>query len=265
MLRFVKSKAAHTLHSCAAVVSESSSLISSFIPFHSHESKLLRILLIKSESFVMSTPPTKKSPFAQDESSFTQDELAYPSQVPASMTQMTQGSIETSDISHDGSNPKEDETALITPGPPPKKQITLTQYTRSVAKKRKKDVREMMNEEVEEDDDVAFIKTGDQVKGNCIHCHSNPCHDIIFGEFCAEDTRNYIRTGWYTESRVYNYFVASYKGAKKYRQWTKTGGVSVKFDMNPSIPACLFNASYSGIVEELRDDALRESLGKKRD
>ena len=213
----------------------------------------------------MSTPPTNKSPFTQDETSFTQNELAYPSQVPTSMmTQMTQGSVETSDISHDGSNPKEDETALITPGPPPKKQITLTQYTRSVAKKRKKDVREMMNEEVEEDDDVAFIKTGDQVKGNCIHCHSNPCHDIIFGEFCAEDTRNYIRTGWYTESRVYNYFVASYKGAKKYRQWTKTGGVSVKFDMNPSIPACLFNASYSGIVEELRDDALRESLGKKK-
>ena len=172
----------------------------------------------------MSTPPTKKSPFAQDETPFTQDELAYPSQVPTSMTQMTQGSVKTSDISHDGSNPKQDETALITPGPPPKKQITLTQYARS-AKKRKENVGEMMNEEVEEDDDVAFVITEDQVKRNCIHCHSRPCHDIIFGEFCAEDTRNYIRTGWYTESRVFNYFVASYKGAKKYKQWTKTGTI----------------------------------------
>ena len=40
--------------------------------------------------------------------------------------------------------------------------------------------------------------------------------------------------------------------------------MTVSFDMNPSIPACLFNASYSGIVVELRDDAVREQWGKKR-
>ena len=109
------------------------------------------------------------------------------------MTQMTQGSVDdsTSDISNDGSYNKPDKTTLVTPGPT-KKQITLTQYARSI-NKRKKDEEERMKERLEEDDDdnITFIKTKDEVKNLCIHCHSRPCHDSIFGEFCSEDTNNY--------------------------------------------------------------------------
>ena len=218
----------------------------------------------------MSTPPTKQPRKQKKDTS----DVAYPSQEPVSMehmTQCTQGSVDgsisgLSNLSSDhNSNGPEDavvQSAMVTPRSTGKKQITMTQYARSAKQKRKQSNEEKRAEEMLEDDDVTFVKTEDEVKNQCIHCHSNPCHDTIFGVFCSEDTRNYIRTGWYTESRVYNYFVASYKGAKKYRQWTKTGKVS--FDMQPTVPSCLFNASYGQVVKELRDDCIREKWGKKR-
>lgn len=226
----------------------------------------------------MSTPPSKQT----TQTPLTTSDTAPPSQPSmTTMSVMSQGSQDNVDdgsssgLSRDSSVYKQDSTVvlektvldpvMVSHGVSTKKQITMTQYTRSSKEKLKRVVdggkaKELL--EFEDDDDVCFVKTEVEVKHQCIHCHSNPCHDTIFGEFCSEDTKNYIRTGWYNESRVYTYFAASYKGAKKYRQWTKTGEVS--FDSNPSIPSCLFNASYSCIVKELRDDAIRAKWGKKR-
>ena len=106
---------------------------------------------------------------------------------------------------------------------------------------------------------VQRMSTKEDEKETCVFCQSEPCHDILYGTFCIEDTLQYIKTGLTTEQSLYNHFSRLYHSAYKFQVF-KTGGVSSlrKIPSQTNLPGCMMNNSFGKCLLKLRQKWKKE-------
>ena len=99
----------------------------------------------------------------------------------------------------------------------------------------------------------------------CVFCKSAPCHDIMFGTFCIEDTLQYIKTGFTTEQSLYNHFSKLYYSAYKFHIYKTKGIPSLRrLPILAQLPICIMNRSFSRSLLFLREKWRREHARNSR-
>jgi hypothetical protein len=115
--------------------------------------------------------------------------------------------------------------------------------------------------------DTMYIKKEKNTDENevCAFCKSAPCHDIMFGTFCIEDTRQYIKTGFTTEQSLYNHFSKLYHSTYKFHIFKTKGTPSLrKLPIVAHLPVCMMNRSFSRSLLFLREKWRREHARNSR-
>lgn len=86
----------------------------------------------------------------------------------------------------------------------------------------------------------------------CKFCHKTVCHEIKYGEFCAVQTRFYMKGKDVTTEGIHKTFATYYTSALRLDLFRKYGpDVELVDKLNP-LPSCMLNKSYFACLNEYR-------------
>ena len=92
--------------------------------------------------------------------------------------------------------------------------------------------------------------SGDVKTEKCPFCKRSVCHEGKYGEFCARETRLYMKSRGATKEGVHETYVTTYTIALKLDMFRKYGAqVELVGRFNP-IPSCMLSRSYLGCLNE---------------